>query len=289
MYTIFGGTLGSSINLVINGEVPVSAEKCFANARNTSSLGLKTYRDWKQPYGPYARLAVVGGGPSLKNHAEDLRDFYGDVWAINGAWKWCQDNGINATFFACDPHPIVKDWAQGVSRAILELSCDSGVFELLKSADVYTFDADIEKGGIAGYASTASNAPHLAARMGYRHVTLFGCDSSYLPNASHAYTDEDRKEQLIIRCNGEEHLTAPDLFMQALGLAKFCRELPDFLSENSGGLLTAMIKDPKYHIVWVSQAMADGLVMDEKPKVSGAVAMADNLEAFGLTEKDVAA
>lgn len=279
MYTIFGGTIAGPINLTIKGEVPVAAEKVFANAEHTKTLGLKTYRSWQTDK---TRLAVVGGGPSINANIDALRNWDGDIWAINGAWKWCRDNGIEATFFACDPHPIVLQWAEGVSRALLELSCDPQVFELLKSADVYTFDADIEKGGIAGYASTASCAPHLAARMGYRSVTFFGCDSSYLPNASHAYMDEGRAEQMIVRCNGEEHLTAPDLFLQAMGLAQYCRELPDFLNEGSGGLLTAMIKDPKFHIVWVSKAMADALVMADDPKkVSGAMAMADNLEAFG--------
>lgn len=287
MYTIIGGTLVPTIDLTIRGELPVSDETCFANASHCKALGLKTYRSWQTDK---TRLAVVGGGPSIKDNIETLRNWDGDIWAVNGAWMWCRENGIEATFFACDPHPIVMQWAQGASKALLEVSCDPQVFELLKLADVYTFDADVENGGIAGFASTATAAPHMAARMGYRSVTFFGCDSSYQPNASHAYMDENRKEQMIVRCNGGEFLTAPDLYLQAIGLADYIRQLPEFLNDVSGGLLGAMIADPKHHVMWISQSLADTLEMIDRPKlISGAVAMADNLEAFGLTERDVAA
>lgn len=293
-YTILGGTIGAPVNLTISGVLPVSAEVCFGNARQSKSRGLKTYRDWKSDR---RALAVVGGGPSIRDHIETLQNFDGDVWAINGAWKWCKDNGFDAVFFACDPHPIVAQWAVGASKALLEESCATEAFDALRTADVYTFDADVENGGIAGCASTASVAPHLAIRMGYRSVKFFGCESSYFQNMSHAYMDEGRTEEMIIRCNGDDFLTAPDLFLQALGLSDYIRRVPEFLSEASGGLLGAMVADPKYHIHWMSQALLETLyhakvtnpVSPAYKPVSGAVAMADNLEAFGLTEKDVAA
>jgi hypothetical protein len=177
-------------------------------------------------------------------------------------------------------------------KAIVEISCDPDVFEVLKDAEVYTFDTDQENGGIAGAASTASCAPHLAIRMGYRSVKFFGCESSYLPNKSHAYMDEDRKEQMIIRCGNHDFLTAPDLFLQAIGLSQYIRDVPEFLSNEDGGLLTAMVQNPEYQVLWMSQGLVDLFGGKEKSlvvspaykdnKVSGAMAMADNLEAFGL-------
>lgn len=289
MYTIIGGTLAMDLDLSITGELPVSADKMLDHAKQNAKRCLKTYRSW-QAY--KTRLAVVGGGPSVKDHLEELRSWDGDIWAINGAWNWCRDNGIKATFFASDPHPIVLQWAAGVERAILEISCDPSVFDLLKSADVYTFDADVEKGGIAGCASTATCAPHMAARMGYRAVTFFGCESSYQPNASHAYMDEDRKEQMLVLCNGKHYLTAPDLHLQAIALSYYLRELPEFVrcrpgsgSATGGGLLHAMAQSSEYQVVWLSQELADTLGKPYTPVVSpayvsGAMAMADNLEAF---------
>lgn len=289
MYTILGGTPANIADFSIRGELPVDAGEVLANAAKNKLLGHKTYRSWRGAQ----RLAVVGGGPSINEHLDTLRGWDGDVWAINGAWKWCRDNGIEATFFACDPHPIVSQWASGASRALLEISCHPSAFDVL--SDIYTFDADVENGGIASVASTASCAPHLAIRMGYRSVTFFGCESSYPPNASHAYMNEARSEQMIVRCNGEDYLTAPDLFLQAIGLSEFIRGVPEFLSEKCGGLLRAMVSDPKTHVAWLSQSLVDSLEKPSKPlvspaykKVSGAIQMADNLEAFGINERDVA-
>lgn len=285
MYTIIGGTLATDIDFSIKGELPVSDDKVFANAAHARTLGLKTYRSWQTDK---TRLAVVGGGPSIKDNIETLRNWNGDIWAINGAWKWCRDNGIEATFFACDPHEITTQWAEGASKALLEISCDPSVFELLKSGDVYTFDADIEQGGIAGCASTASCAPHMAARMGYRSVTFFGCESSYTLKGSHAYMDEARKEQMLVRC-GDDYLTAPDLYLQAIGLAGYIKQLPEFLNEQSGGLLRAMITEPSFRVTWLSQGLVDAWrgkapgdpkVSSSFKGVSGAFSMADNAEAF---------
>lgn len=293
MYTILGGVPITLAEFNIAGQLPVSDEKVSSNAKHVKELGLKTYRSWQTDK---IRLAVVGGGPSINTQVEVLQNWDGDIWAINGAWKWCKERGIKATFFACDPHPIVAQWSQGADRAILEQSCDVEAFAV--SADIYTFDAG--PNGIAAYASTASCAPHLAIRMGYRSVTLFGCESSYQFDSSHAYMNEKRKEQMIVRADGGDYLTAPDLFLQVVGLANYVSEVPEFLNERSGGLLRAMVKDPNFHIVWISQELFEtmqqekpvGLVSPaykDKKLVSGSVAMADNLEAFGLEEKDVAA
>ena len=34
-------------------------------------------------------LAVVGGGCSVIDDIEELQEFEGDIWAINGAFQWC--------------------------------------------------------------------------------------------------------------------------------------------------------------------------------------------------------
>lgn len=288
MYTILGGVPVTLAEFNIAGQLPVSAEKVEANAKHVKELGLKTYRSWRTDK---TRLAVVGGGPSINTQVETLQNWDGDIWAINGAWKWCKDRGIKATFFACDPHPIVTQWCEGVETAILEQSCDPEAFKSV--ADVYTFDAGPE--GITSYASTASCAPHLAIRMNYRSVTFFGCESSYQFEASHAYMNEKREEQIIVRCDGGDYLTAPDLFIQVVGLSNYIREVPEFLSESSGGLLRAMVNDPNFHIVWISQSLFEamqqktpvGLISpayQDKKLVSGAMQMADNPEAFGLDD-----
>jgi hypothetical protein len=260
-FTIFGGRISPEITLTIQGVLPVSDADVSRNIKNAGGLGLKTYREVRAAS---HKLAVVGGGGSINEHVDTLRSWDGDVWAINGAWRWCSDRGIAATLLASDPHPIVLDWAQGVTRALLETRIDPCVFELLKSADVTTFDYGAEPHNIRGGGSTATCAPVLAFRMGYREATFFGCESCYLPNATHAYFHEHRTDELVVECGGSFYLTAPDFYVQARELSMMVRELPEFLREQSGGLLRAMVENEDHHIRWVSDGLAQNIAGHQK-------------------------
>lgn len=262
--TILGGKLHPEITLAIEGVLPVPAEVVQRNVREAPVE--KTYRrvpvlpENIQPH----RLAVVGGGTSINDHVETLKNWPGDIWAINGAWHWCRERGIASTLFGCDPDPIMLKWCAGVDKALLGNTVDPRVFEMLKDADVTLWDSDGREGGIAGRGSTATCAPHLAARMGYLNgITFFGCESCYPPGATHAYQHESRAEEMLIEAGGGEYLTAPDFYMQAIELSNLIRELPGFLVEESGGLLRALVKDPAFHIRWVSDELAKNLSVIE--------------------------
>lgn len=229
------------------------------NVKNVDGLGLPSYPRVSVESAHPHRLAVVGGGSSLSHHVGTLRTWPGDIWAINGAWQWCVKNGIEATFLACDPDPIVMRWAEGgVRKALLGNTCPPGVFEMLKKADVKIWECDGEAGAIAGRGSTATCVPHLAARMGHLEgVTFFGCESCYVPGQTHAYFHEGwRLDELLIECGGNEYLTAPDFYIQAIELSRIIRELPGYLDERSGGLLRAMIATPEFHVRWISENYA---------------------------------
>lgn len=258
MFTVFGGKILREIDLTITGQLPITLEQLKRNLDYSRGLGLKG----PIQFGAAERsLAVVGGGPSINQHVDTLKAWDGDVWAINGAYGWCKDRGIKATFLAVDPHPIVKTWAVGVERAILATQCDPSVFEHLKDADVTLVEVG-EK--IKCGSSAATVTPHLAAFMAYRNITLFGCESSYAPDKTHAYMKEDRPDELIVMCGNIPYLTAPDFYMQAKELSYFIRELPEFLKQESGGLLGAMVKDQSHWIMWVSEEMAKGLTQIER-------------------------
>jgi hypothetical protein len=252
-FTILGGKLGPALSLDILGGVPVTAEDCERNRQK--SLGLPSYTTW--PKANFKRLAVIGGGPSAKNHVDELRVFDGDIWAINGAFHWAKDNGITATFFAVDPHPIVAQWAEGATKALLEASCDPSAFEVLRDADVATFELGLGDGELRAYGSTASAAPHLSVRMGYRELTFYGCEGCYLPGRTHAYMDEAREEELLVHIDGKYYLTAPDYYLQTQALAAYMREMPrEYLNEQSGGLLRALIQSGGEHDVrWISDGL----------------------------------
>jgi hypothetical protein len=261
---ILGGRVVPAFDLSISGSLPVAEGVTQRNEQHARGRGLKSYRE---VMAARPRLAVVGGGPSINRHVDEIKAFDGDVWAINGAFHWCRGHGIDAAFIACDPHPRVATWANGAKRALLEMRVDTQVFDLLANADVAVFDCGDGPGMIRCGTSTVSSTPHLAVRMGYRQVTLFGCESSYpLQSTTHAFQHEERADELLIACDGKEYLTAADYYMQAMELSRYVREVPEFIIERCGGLLRAMIASGGEHKVrWISEGLANGLSPILKP------------------------
>ena len=264
-YTIIGGEPHSGIQICFTGSPPVSDEDIAKQAEQNGVLGLSAMNHIASKVAPHDRkLAVIGGGPSIIENEERLRNWGGDRWAINGAYHWCQKKGIeDVTFIAADPHEIVASWAYRVKRAIVTTRCNPKVFGVLKAgqADVKTFKLDGPNKIISG-SSTATVVPHLAALNGYKHITFFGCESCHSPERTHAYMREPRDAEMIVRCNGEDFYTAPDWLMQACELATIIGLAPHVFLEESGGLLRAMLANPEYEIAWISKGLADQL----KPK-----------------------
>jgi hypothetical protein len=265
-YTIIGGEPHASIKISFTGAPPVSDEDIAKQAEQNGQLGVPALNQVSTQVEPHdRRLAVIGGGPSIIDNEEKIRNWDGDRWAINGAYHWCVKRGIeDVTFIAADPHEIVASWADRVKRAIVTTRCNPKVFDVLNAnnADVKTFRLD-GPGKIISGSSTATVIPHLAALNGYRHVTFFGCESSHSPERTHAYMREQRDAEMIVRCNGDEFYTAPDWLMQAGELAFIIGLAPHVFHEESGGLLRAMLKNPEYEIVWISKGMADNLKPNE--------------------------
>lgn len=261
--TILGGKLHAPISLVIRGVLPIPAEEVLRNIEQAPEVNYpRVPVSEAKPH----RLAIVGGGTSINDHVETLRNWPGDIWAINGAWGWCRDHGIHAWLFACDPDPIVLRWAFGATRAILSNTVDRRVFDMIPN--VITYDCDGRVGGIVGRGSTATCAPHLGLRMGYLEgLTFFGCESCYPVGKTHAYFHENRTEEMLIEAaDGNEYLTAPDFYIQATELSAMIRECPaNFLMEESGGLLRAMVAEPEHHIRWVSDALAEQIQRVNQP------------------------
>lgn len=262
-YTVVGGSLRPAIEILWTGEPPVTPEDIEAQYQHARTLNLPTLSVTTDPVPSNGRkLAVVGGGPSINDHVETFRNWDGDIWAINGAYHWLKARGISSTFIACDPHVIVADWAKQVEKALVTSRCHPKVFEVLKanSADIRVFDLDGQH-KIISQSSTAGCAIHLAVLDGYKDGSWFGCESCYPPGQTHAYLHEKRTEEMIVRVGVEEFHTAPDFFIQALEMSSVLRKA-EGLREESGGLLRALIKDPDYHITWISE----GLFKQIKPK-----------------------
>jgi hypothetical protein len=264
-FTIVGGVPNPRFNIEFTGSPPVSHEDIVKHEDQNRQLGLPEINTSPAKIEPHGRrLAVIGGGPSINDNVEKIRAWDGDRWSIGGAYHWCLKRDIESTFVACDPHHIVAQWAAKVTKAIVTSRCHPSVFDVLRSnnAEVKVFDLGGDKKIITG-SSTATAVPHMSALEGYRHVTFFGCESSYIPEHTHAYMNEKRAEEMIVQCGGKDYYTAPDFLMQAMELAVVIKIAPHAYFEESGGLLRAMLEaEGEYKIRWVS----DGLLQCLKPK-----------------------
>ena len=263
--TIVGGTPRPWFQIEFTGIPPVSDEEMSQQQEQAKTLGLpeiNTSPALIQPKG--RRLAVIGGGPSIEDNLDKIRGWDGDRWAIGGAYDWCKARGIETTFIACDPHPIVAQWAHDTTKAIVTSRCHPKVFEVLKAnnADVQTFDLEGDTRIISG-SSTATAVPHIAALSGYSNVTFFGCEGSYELHKTHAYMREVRTEELLVAVGDAHFFTAPDFLMQSLELRHIINLAPHAFFEESGGLLRALIKNGgEYKLLWISEGMYERL----KPK-----------------------
>lgn len=196
------------------------------------------------------RVAVVGGDPSLYRHLNELRAFDGEVWAINGAWHVLQQAGIDATFYTVDPSPLVAHLCCG-ARAILANVCHPDAFAAVASAEVVTAQVNGP--------TSATASPFIALMRGHKHMTFYGCSSSYARDGrSHAYK-MIQSQLLDVACNGGHYITTPSYLAQAEMLAELIRTAPGVFADRSGGLLSALVADPEYDIVAASKDIHEAI------------------------------
>jgi hypothetical protein len=196
-------------------------------------------------------LAVVGGGHSAAEHIDELRGWEGEIWAINKTWQWCRNNGIEATFYSIDSLPIIAEWTEGATRAMLADSVHPSVFDVCKGVTLARTGLD----AILHDTTSAASAPMIAAEAGYSSVTFFGCDGSF-GNTTHVNKDVPGA-RLVVRCGGKEFTTAPDMLMQTEFLAEMARALPEWISVRGNGFLSALIAHGDYDVTHVTRDLHD--------------------------------
>lgn len=208
-----------------------------ANALVIETFGLPKHRG-------AGRLAVVGGGPSIREHVEELRAWGGNIWAVNGAINWCLDHGIDAAFYTADAAPK-SIWPYDLSRvrrAVLapDVAPDIIAYLLNNGADV-SLTGPIQSGP-----TSANASDYISIECGYRGVTYFGCEGSFAEAAqdaaTHAVTSTPIPDWMIVEVGGEYFKTKAEFISQSIMLANMIREFPEIYTEKSGGLLRAMIE-----------------------------------------------
>jgi hypothetical protein len=249
---------------------PASPKETERNINNAKRLGFPRIGKAGTP-----RLAVVGGGPSIKNHIEELKAFDGDIWAINGAFQWCKENGINAWFFSVDPSDLVAKFCKGAKRAMVVMDCHPTTFKALSSAKVEAIDLT----GLPHGPSSSTSAPTIGLMRGYKEFYFYGCEGNFA-ETTHAYGDYGLEMLLQVRCNGEDYMTTADMMIQVEHLGDLLRADPNEFQDKSvrfidksGGLLANYVKDPNISVEAASKHLYDAVVQSHKDREARAAAV----------------
>lgn len=148
---------------------------------------------------------LVGGGPSLKDKIEDIREYQlhgGTVFAMNAASQYLREHGIvvdyqciidakEETAALVDPLAIDHLFGSQVDPKTMA-SVDSPIVWHLDIGDIekYFPEDRVKKGGyvlLGGGVAVGNSALCAAYALGYRSLQIFGYDSSNREAKSHAY------------------------------------------------------------------------------------------------------
>ena len=212
-------------------------------------------------------ICIVGGAPSLEDSFPQLKARHqngAQVWAMNGTYDWLVERGI-----VPDGHVMLDARPENVrfvqhprkeTQYYIASQCDPCVFDALEghrvdlvhvnTEGVYEY-LESEKSRpvhlLGGFTTAGMLALVLAKLKGYRHIYLFGMDSSYAEDKHHAYKQESNDGENVITATIHEkkYKAAPWMCQQVRDFQDLARKFAqeDVVIEVCGpGLLHAMAK-----------------------------------------------
>lgn len=193
-------TVSATSREQIVANLRASAARNFKNIYETSFYGIEK--------GDMA-VAIVGGGPSLKNHLNELRDFNGLIWACGSVHDYLIDNGIIPHHcIVCDPDAIAANYVRkpnGGTLYYIASQCDPEIFKQLRANGVVLWHCfnnnreDLEATfpgfkAFGGGCTVGLRALTLAIAMKFSNIHLFGFDSCLDNDTTHAYKLNSNEE-----------------------------------------------------------------------------------------------
>lgn len=169
---------------------------------------------------PDKKIALVGGGPSIKETVSGLVEF-DTVIACGSAHDWLQANSpVVPTFcVVCDPDPVMANYLRAPdhrTKYLLSSHCNPSVYEALKgfyiemwhcwpigAGDVAARDFLQEKTpgwvAVGGGCTVGLRSLTLALMMGYSDIHFFGFDSciGVTDSDHHAYPFTDSTKEFL--------------------------------------------------------------------------------------------
>lgn len=256
-----GGITRADLDVICNTE----REVYMANVRENCKLDLPWF-DFAPKHN--RQVAIVGGGPSVKNALEELRyrqSLGQEIWALNGAFAWLSENGVRPTahfiidarpenaaflrptkgvkyYIASQCHPSLFDALDGCDVMVLHLLTD-GMFEFLSG-----FDTTKPTHLLGGGTTVGLKAMLAAFKLGFRAIHVYGMDSSYDGADHHAYPQalNDRERTLDVICGERSFKCAPWMITQATDFQTLVEQIigvDGLVTVNGTGLIPQLARD----------------------------------------------
>lgn len=226
--------IGGCSTLEFLNEANTAQDQLMENVIKANKLGLPML-ELKEAHDGHA--AIVGGGPSLKNHLKclQMRKEHGQaIFATNNSWQFLEKNGITPDYHVMlDARPENAAFVPSSGVCYYSSQCDPSVFEKAKNVILWNHNntQKIVDGGlfVAGGSTAGLNAISIAVMQGYRKIHLYGFDSSYEDDRHHAYPQDlnDNERTITVTIGGEEFHTAPWMAEQA---CQFMELYPQLIS-----------------------------------------------------------
>lgn len=236
----------------------VSVDHLFSNVKASTARGLPEVT--VQPANDRPAI-IVGGGPSLEGTLERIKEIKADggvIFALNNAAKYLSDRGIRADFqIVLDARKENAEFVAGgwADHCLLASQCHKDVF------DACTVPVSIWHPIIDGIDEVLPHKPVLIGggttvgltgmclvyTLGHRIMHLFGYDSSYQDESSHAYPQDLNKNQetLTIAVNNRRFRASVAMSAQAQKFPHLAVELAELGCEiypHGDGLLQYVVQ-----------------------------------------------
>lgn len=243
-------------------------EKLLDNIK--SSIRRQLPQLYPHPENPQ-HIAIVGGGWSLEDSYEELRQLYFDgvkIIALNGAAKWLMERNLRpGMHIVLDGRPenaeFVREPIPGC-KYFLASQCAPEVFDAVEGREVYLFHAigegaDIETAELDEFyakrwqqiptAGTVGITSIMLLRvLGFRYQHLFGIDGCFNPKTGkqHAYEQKLNENDgcETFRIAGRDFLCSAALASQATNFMNMLSINGEFinLEIHGGGMLAHILK-----------------------------------------------
>lgn len=225
---------GASAPLILPVHVicNTSDDDLHRNIRTNSARPRQMLRRWVKSEDAHTGVAVlVGSGPSMAESLADIKahaDAGHTIFAMNGAAGFLAGHGITADYqVMIDPREETKQLVGPAHDHLIASQCHPEIFEALPHAKLYHLqiegiDDDLPAyphpfALVGGAASVGNTSTVLAYVMGYRHLHLYGYDSSHRDAQSHAFHQRmnDGEPNCVVLWNGKTYRTSLTMKLQA--------------------------------------------------------------------------